>query len=86
MGWIIEQLHGATSGCSRGAVAKADAIGEQQPKQTQLGSSSEYSVRDGVLGLTVYHRNATWTPVEPSPVDSRLRTKSRFKYPTSTIE
>ena len=30
----------------------------------------EYSVRDGVPGFTVYCRNATWTPVDPSRVAS----------------
>ena len=41
----------------------------------------EYSVHDSDSGLTVFRRNAIWTPIEPSPVASRLRTKSRFKYP-----
>ena len=41
----------------------------------------EYSVHDSVPGLTVFHWNATWTPIERIPVASRLRTKFRFKYP-----
>ena len=35
----------------------------------------EYSVHDGVPGLTVFCRNATWTPIELSRVASRLRTR-----------
>ena len=41
MGWNLpEQVSRlqALSGCNRGAAVEADAIGEQQPKRTQLGS------------------------------------------------
>ena len=41
MGWNLpEQVRlQALSGCNRGAAVEADAIGEQQPKRTQSGSS-----------------------------------------------
>ena len=59
----------------------SDSEGSSSDVDVSCSRLVEYSVRDGVPGLTVFRRNATWTPVEPSPVASRLRTKSRFKYP-----
>ena len=41
IGHGLEQLVGATSGCSCGAAVKTDAVGEQQLKQMQSGSSSQ---------------------------------------------
>ena len=51
--------------------ASSDSKGSSSDVDVSCATLVEYSVRDGVPGLTVYRRNATWTPVEPSPVASR---------------
>ena len=40
----------------------------------------DYTIRDGVPGLTVYRRNPNpkWSPIAPSPVASRTRTKRKL--------
>ena len=37
----------------------------------------EYSVQEGVPGLTIYRKNIHWTPIVPSPISSRTRSKMK---------
>ena len=48
----------------------------------------DYTIRDGVPGLTVYRRNPNpkWSPIAPSPIASRTRTKQQFGYQFSLVD
>ena len=52
-----------------------DVVGARQVK---------YEERDDVPGLYIRRGNTpssvTWTPIKPSPITSRLRTKTKIKY------
>ena len=37
----------------------------------------EYSIREGVPGLAIHHRNTAWSPIAPSPVAARTRSRTR---------
>ena len=37
----------------------------------------QYSVREGVPGVSVHRRNVVWTPVVPSPVATRTRSRTK---------
>ena len=47
----------------------------------------QYSVCEGVPGVSVHRRNVVWTPVVPSPVATRTRsrTKDNLCYANYTI-
>ena len=36
----------------------------------------QYSVRDGIPGVSIHRRNVIWKPVMPSPVSSRTRSRT----------
>ena len=37
----------------------------------------QYSVREGVPGVSIHRRNVVWKPIVPSPVATRTRSKSK---------
>ena len=37
----------------------------------------QYSVCEGVPGVSVHRRNVVWTPVVPSPVVTRTRSRTK---------
>ena len=37
----------------------------------------QYSLRDGVPGVSIHRRNVVWEPIVPSPVATRTRSKTK---------
>ena len=37
----------------------------------------QYSLREGVPGVSIHRRNVVWEPIVPSPVATRTRSKTK---------